>query len=974
MLEVRLLGPLEVAVDGTPAHVTAPLHQVLLVALALADSHLLTRDQIVDTLWDGDPPPTAANTVQQYVSALRTKIGRNHLVTDAGYRLALCGGTVDTVRFADLISQARGRRRTGDLGGCRRLLQDALAMRRGLPLAGIVHRSSMTLAREALARREFEAQLLLARTSTELGDHAGSLPALEALAEQHPLDETVFVEFIRALVSAGRQADALEVYDSVRLRLAEELGVDPSPALREAQLAVLRQDPTFVGASTPAAVLAVPPVPPSALLGRARELTELEHILSDPSARVVTVAGPGGVGKTRLALEVARRAARDRVVAYVPMAAVADPHLVVGTVANALGLGMLAPDEVAELARAVSGRDMLLVLDNLEQVLAASSDLARLSSLAEGLQILATSREALRISGEHRFLLGPLDTLAVGSMPAAVQLFCERAQAIDSRYRPEDQVDTVAEICRQLDGLPLAIELAAARTNVLAPIDLVRQLDHRLAILDRGPREALDRHGSLRACLAWSVDLLTTEERRVLATASVFVGGMTLPALEAVCAATGGPTHVLASVDSLEGKSLLQVQRLSGRGRLLMLETVREYAGELLEDANSVSAAHALYFHDTLEAQAADILPWPPRTAVEMHDLMSELPNVRAAIDFLYTTGDQVRASDLVVGMWAAWSQRAALSEAEAWATRLLRGDSISMERRLDLMFVLGMAAGMTGRWERSIPLANETLELLAKHPNDVIEALVHSGLAVMIDSPDTQDAVLRETVAARDAAQRSGDRELQALINGTSAVGWASPERMSRQVAEAEEALLVAREYRNAPLEVALLYDIAEAVLTVAEPDALTRGWEYGHAGYRIATELGQVRTAAGCLNNGATAALLAGEDPVEVIADLCTAMRMARSVGDSDLQLELLVRLGGACAAHGDEARASALAAAWRTLLASSGRSPQASNQRIYEAWLAGLDDSERQSPWTLPEAVQMALGESTHASTWRYTSDES
>ena len=604
MLEVRLLGPLEVDADGVSIVVTAPMQQAMLAALALAHGHALTRDQIVDALWE-QPPAQAANTIQQYVSALRTRIGRDHLATtSSGYRLDLAGGVVDTARLAELTSQARGRRRAGDLGGCRRACAAAVALPRGEPLSGLPDLPFVSEARAAVTRAVVEARLLAARTDIDLGDAPAALPALAELAADHPLDEAVAVERLRAMAASGRQAEALEMYEVTRVRLADELGVDPGPELQAAYLALLEQDAAFAAPAATRGMLAPVPVPVNALLGRGREVDDLERMLKGPSTRVVTVTGPGGAGKTRLAIDVARRALREREVAYVALAPIRDPDLVLPTVALALGLSHSPEvDPVAEVARAASGRDLLLVLDNLEQVLPAAAELARLVALAEGVQLLVTSREALRISPEQRYPLGPLATEGNGAASSASELFSERARAVDPGYRPAEHDAAVDEICRKLDGLPLAIELAAARTNVLTPADLVRHLDRRLALLDHGPRDAPDRHGSLRACLAWSVDLLGEEERAVLAAASVFVGGMTLPALEAVCLASGAATNVLSAVDSLEAKSLLRLRRDPDGGRLHLMEMVREYAAEMLDAAGRTEetmSCHAAFFHQSV--------------------------------------------------------------------------------------------------------------------------------------------------------------------------------------------------------------------------------------------------------------------------------------------------------------------------------------------------------------------------------------
>ena len=959
MLEVRLLGPLEVDVNGTPTSVAAPMQRALLAALALARAYTLTRDQIVEALWN-DPPAKSVNTVQQYVSALRARIGRDHLsTTDSGYRLDVATGSVDADRLTDLVTQARGRGRTGDLGGCRRACAAALTMQRGEPLAGLPDVPFVGRARTTLCQAFAEAHLLAARTDLDLGDAASAVSALEDLAAQEPLDELVARELMRALATAGRQVAALKVFETMRSRLADQLGIDPGAQLQAAHLAVLRQDPSFAGPVAARGALAPVPVPANAMVGREREIDDLEQMLKIPATRLVTVTGPGGAGKTRLATEVARRAMKEREVAFVALAAVREPSQVLATVAAALGLSQRpgAPvDIVDQIARATAGRDLLVVLDNLEQLLPAPRDLFQLTAAAEGVQFLATSREALRVSAERRYPLGPLVVSSDGALSPAVELFSERAQAVDPRYRSEDYVEEVAEICRRLDGLPLAIELAAARTNLLSPPDLLWHLDQRLTVLVGGARDAPDRHGSLRACLSWSVDLLTDEERAVLGAASVFVGGMHLPALEAVCSVTGVSMAPLDVVDSLEAKSLLRLHRESGR--LLLLEVVREYASELLEASGGSATArdaHATYYHRVMGADARFRM-WPPRTAHDLRVVQAELGNLRAALVEVHARGDGPRAADLLVAAWPAWYHHGHLAEPEAHAENLLRRDDIPGPRRADLHCIRGTSRQARGATRDALRDSETALKLLTTHPDAVLESLTRAARVFMLDSlPGAAERIPAELQALADATARSDDPELEVFVLAVEGL-FADPVNL----AHADDWLAVIRQQHNQTLEAWLLANLSDAALATENPEMWRRGRDWGLAGHELSIKLETWSVAGSCLNNAATAALLLGDDATQVIEDLRVALVTARNVAAADLEVELLLRLAAAFAASGQVVPASALVAAWRELSASCDIDASTANTLVYEKYLADVDETWSDWRYPLEVAVQVALGE--------------
>ena len=641
-LEFRLLGPLEVVERDRPLVLGGRKQRSLLAVLLLHANDVVSTERLIDELWGESPPATVAKSVQVYVSRLRKQLGADRLLTRTpGYVLRVAESELDVACFERLVAEAG----SADPATAAQKLREALALWRGPPLSDLAYEPS---AQAAIARlEELRLAALEQRIDAELatGRHAELAGELDALVSEHPLRERVRGQLMLALYRSGRQAEALDAFRHARESLVDALGIEPDPTLQRLQASILRQDasldpPTRASPPDPGqrrAPLGVP-VLRTRTVGRAEDLARLPGLLRE--ARLLTLVGAGGIGKTRLAIELARAVHGDYAdgAHFVSLATTDSPDLVAHTVAVSMGFAPL-PDEPAltGLVRLIGDKQMLVVLDNFEHVLPAAQVVSELVEACDGLQILVTSREPLRLSCEQLFVVCPLalpsprNRLALESIQQspAVGLFADRCRARDPGFAlTEANASSIAEICRRVDGMPLAIELAAGHVPLLAPRDLVRRLDDALSVLVGGRRDAPPRQQTLRATLDWSHGLLDTDERATFAGLAVFSGGCTLEAVESVTGIN------LSAVEALLAKSLLvTTAHDADEPRVRMLEPVRAYAVERLgerPDAEDLRRRHCEYYVNL--AERAEPALRGPQQMIWMSRLDADHANLRAAV------------------------------------------------------------------------------------------------------------------------------------------------------------------------------------------------------------------------------------------------------------------------------------------------------------------------------------------------------
>jgi predicted ATPase/DNA-binding SARP family transcriptional activator len=657
-VEFRILGPVEVAVDGRLVALGPPKQRAVLVEL-LRTRGAVARDRLIATLWRDEPPKSAVGSLQVYIHGLRRALGDGRIETvGASYRLRLDeGDRVDADEFTRLVERARTASAYDRAADAVNDVVAALELWRGAALADVAELGGLSVFADELEERRIEALELRNDVWLERGRHDLVLDEIDRLIAAEPYRERLRAQQILALYRDGRQADALAAYRSTRDAWDEELGIEPTPGLRELERAVLRQDDALAGPGAERRAERRPlPEPPTPLVGRRLEIASVAALLRG-QARLVTLVGAGGTGKTRVALAVAAELELEFAdgAVFVDLSPIDDPKLLLPTIAAALDV---AADSLVEQ---LASRNLLLVLDNLEQIVESAADVGALLNDAPRLRVLATSRTPLQLAAEHEYPVQPLPVPRPGASTEelarneAVQLFVVRAHAAGVELAAGDDV---AALCRRLDGLPLALELAAARTKLLRPVDILERIERDVSLLASSARDVPRRQSTLAATIQWSLDLLGDEERRAFGRLGVFAGGFTIDS----AAHVGVDLQVLAS---LVDKSLLQRRE----GRFAMLETVRPFAIELLDD--DIRRMHAEWVTALTERIESQLISDADTVAL-LDELESELDNVRTALVWTIEAHETELALRLVSATRPLWEIRGGLREGAHWLDRVL--------------------------------------------------------------------------------------------------------------------------------------------------------------------------------------------------------------------------------------------------------------------------------------------------------------
>jgi predicted ATPase/DNA-binding SARP family transcriptional activator len=831
-VEFRLLGPLEVVAEGRLVALDAPKPRALLAILLLRANEPVSRDLLIEELWAGGPPPSATKVLQTYVSQLRRVLGRSVIRTvSSAYELRADTASLDLRRFEQLMRDARAAAPVEANG----MLREALSLWRGQPLAEFAYESWAQAEIDRLAELRLDALQERIETDLALGASAELVGELELLVGQYPLRERLRAQLMLALYRSGRQADALAAYRDARRALVDALGIEPTPELRQLERRILDQDPALdvVAAEPPAtsAAQSRPSLPSrsSSFVGRTRELREIRELLRRDDVRLLTLTGPAGVGKTRLALEVTAALESDPAGAVlVELARINDARVVARTIAAELGVedrpGRTPREALLEY---LQGRQALLLLDNFEHVLSAAALVREVLAAAPGVKVLVTSRAPLDVPEERVHRVPALElpdpswrtSIARLRRTEAIRLFVDRARAARPDFElSETNAASVVELCIRLDGLPLAIELAAARSNLLSPRALLERLDSRLDLLKATPGSRVtERQWTLRAAIEWSYELLGVAEQHLFTSLAVFVGGFTLTGAERV--AEPPDLDTVEGVETLLRNNLLTTERARGdEPRLGMFETIREYALERLAargDGDDVRRRHAGFYLELAEEAEPGLLGPQQREWLERLD--AELDNIRAALTWSVDTGEAAVGLRIGSGLWRFWQ---------------LRDHRREGRERLEELLALGSGS-----------------------PSIRAKAQTRAASLALQDDPETGRRLLEESLAVH---RREGDARMVANALGLLGMAAVAAGEIDSALALTRQTLEVARGGVNPYVESGALWQVGVCLAVRGELDDAERTLEEG---VDLARKLGDARSVAGSQTSLGGVALMRGD-----------------------------------------------------------------------------------------------------------------
>ncbi|MBV9161224.1 MAG: winged helix-turn-helix domain-containing protein [Pseudonocardiales bacterium] len=732
--------------------------RTLLARLSARPGETVSRQVLTEVLWEGNVPRTAITTLRSHMTRLRHDLRKGGLpdlivARGDGFFLGAPGEALDAVRFETLAGAGRDALAAGDPAAAVQSMSAALGLWRGDALADC-RLSDWTRAEASrLSELRFAATEALLDARIAGGEHASAVAELESFVNRFPFRERAWELLMNALYRAGRQADALAAFRRARAVLVDELGIEPGPGLRRLESAILAGDELADSSSPEPAVEIRParkgnlPAELTSFIGRREELVEAKKRLA--RSRMVTLTGVGGVGKSRLAL----RVAADLLATFsdgawlVELAGLRDPDLVARAVADALNIvnrGDGGP--IGSVVRNLRDAKVLVILDNCEHLLNACAQIAStLLKAAPNLRILATSRQPLAVPGEH---ILPVPPLLVpddddGDLCTAMALFADRANAaIPGGFEIQPDNETViARICRQMDGIPLAIELAAVRLRVLSPVELLDRLNDRLKLLASGRRTALPRHQTLRATIDWSFNLCTREEQALWTRLSVFAGTFDLASAEAVCADDDLRHDFLSVVDGLVDKSILIREEHSGEVRFRLLAILGGYGRDRLRAEGvetPVLTRHRDWYLKVAEDGARN---WfGPGQLDWLSRLRRDHAELRGALDFCLTTpGEHLAGVRLAAALHSFWVGCDHVSEGQHWLDLVLKKSTTSSRERAHALWVCGRVTYLQGDLDGGTAKLEESLALATRlddHADVACATHMLGAAALLRDDP----------------------------------------------------------------------------------------------------------------------------------------------------------------------------------------------------------------------------------------------
>jgi predicted ATPase/DNA-binding SARP family transcriptional activator len=877
-LEFRVLGPLAVLRDGVDLALGGPRQRLVLALLLVNAGQLVPAERLVDDIWGEAGPTTRTGPLRTYVWQLRQLLGGDAAVTlqsrSSGYRLDIDRERIDSTIFEAGFAEARSFAASGRPWRALNALETAVSLWRGpafgdLAIAAALQNEARRLDELLLAAKELRAELLLAT-----GQHALVPAELGALARTHPERERLWALLMTALYRSGRQGEALRCFQEARARLVEDMGLEPGVELRDLEKAVLSQDPAldwqppgpaqrngapdaFAGTTDAGAPTSLEapstesmglhnlPRQLTSFIGRGAERAAIADALA--GSRLVTLAGTGGSGKSRLALAVAGDLGPrfPEGVWFVDLAPVTDPALILRTIAGPLGVETDQADQLDQLCRRIGDGELLLVVDNCEHLVeAVAVAVEQLLERCAGLRILATSREEIRVGSEVVWRVPPLSLPGAGNGARgedededldqpflgseAVELFVERGRAALGSFAPRGEaLEAVAEVCRRLDGIPLAIELAAALVGSLPVPDIAARLHDRFRLLDPGARKGVSRHRTLRATLDWSFDLLDEDSRRLFVQLGVFVGDFTLAAAETVAGRDAEPLAVVRGLGRLVVTSMVNcVAGSEGADRYRMLETIRQYAREkldALDEAEAVHWRHAAYYAEF--AAEAERHVHGAAGSTWLARVVSELPNLREAVAWAMGHDDVEMGLRLAGSLRWFFARMALLEEGARWLDEgLAHRADLSPELRLMGLTAASTVAWMRGDFSRTRDLGEEGIAVARQlgDQHQLAIALIVRGAAVVYEGDlERAEQCFKE---AHGLCEQLGDRWGLAWMLTCWSVASRRSGRPAVALGQLEEALAIFRALHDRHGQVLPLVNLALAAQEMGDLDEAHR------------------------------------------------------------------------------------------------------------------------------------------------------